>query len=198
MKLNKPVIIIFLLLLVVSVLYRFIPGLPYGLAPQVAMALLGGAIIKDKKWAFFLPILSLFISDFIFYLLHKAGLSDTLGFYKGQWVVYLAFAAITCFGFLMKKVNLLNVFIYSVTASVFYFLVTNYITWEVGEGLGRPHTFNGLMLCYGDAIAFYRQFGLIKGFLANFVLGDVMWAFILFGAYSFLTRVFPVSKPRLA
>jgi hypothetical protein len=197
MKLNKPTIILFILLLVASVLYRFIP-LPYGLTPQVAMALIGGAVISDKKWAFVLPVLSLFISDLIFYFLHQAGLTNTLGFYDGQWVIYLAFVLITCFGFLMKKVNILNVFFYSIAASVFFFLITNYITWEVGQGFARPHTFNGLMLCYGDGILFYRNFGLIKGFDANFILGDVIWGFILFGFYSLLTKIFTVPKPQLA
>jgi hypothetical protein len=198
MKLNKATIILFILLLVASVLYRFIPNLPYGLTPQVAMALIGGAVIRDKKWAFVLPVLSLFISDLIFYFLHSAGLTATLGFYDGQWVVYLAFILITCFGFLMKKVNILNVALYSIAASVFFFLITNYITWQVGQGFARPHTFNGLMLCYGDGILFYRNFGLIKGFDANFILGDVIWGFILFGFYSLLTKIFTVPKPQLA
>jgi hypothetical protein len=198
MKLNRPVAILFLLLLVASVLYRLIPGIPYGLTPQVAMALIGGAVIRDKKWAFILPVLSLFISDLIFYFLHGAGLTDKLGSYAGQWVIYLAFMAITCLGFLMKKVNMLNVALYSIAGSVFFFLISNYITWEVGEGLGRPHTYNGLMLCYGDGIAFYRQFGLIKGFVANFVLGDLIWGFVLFGLYSWLTKIFIVPKAQLA
>ncbi len=197
MKLNKPVIILFIIL-IVSAFYRLIPGMPYGFAPQASMALLGGALIKDKKWAFVLPILSLFISDLAFYFLHNAGLTEKLGFYKGQWVVYLAFAAITCFGFLMKRANVITILLYSIAASIFFFLITNYITWEVGEGLGRPHTLDGLMLCYGDAILFYRQFGLIKGFDANFILGDVLWAFILFGLYSLFTRMFTERKTQIA
>jgi len=198
MKLNRPTIILFLLLLVVSVLYRFIPNMPFGLTPQVSMALIGGAVIRDKKWAFILPVLSLFISDLIFHFLHEAGFTSTLGFYQGQWVIYLAFVLITCFGFLMKRVNIVNVFFYSIAASVFFFLISNYITWEVGQGLGRPHTFAGLLQCYSDGILFYRQFGLIKGFDANFILGDVIWAFILFGAYSLLTRLFVERKAQLA
>ena len=198
MKPNRSILIIFLLSLVAATLYRLIPDRPEGFAPQMAMALLGGAIIKDKKWAFILPVLSLFISDLGYYFLNNAGLTTKLGFYDGQWVIYLAFVIITCFGFLMKKVNMLNVALFSIAGSVFFFLITNYITWEVGQGLGRPHTFNGLMLCYGDGILFYRQFGLIKGFDANFILGDLVWGFILFGLYSLLTKLFVARKPQLA
>lgn len=198
MKLNRSVIIICVLSLLAAALYRLIPNKPEGFAPQMAMALLGGALIKDRKWAFILPLFSLFISDLSFYILHENGLSDKLGFYDGQWVVYLAFLAITCFGFLMKKVNILNVVIFSVIGSVFFFLITNYITWQVGQGLGRPKTFEGLMLCYGDGITFYRQFGLIKGFEANFILGDLCWSLGLYGLYSLFTRIFIQPKTQLA
>lgn len=198
MKLNKSILIIFVLSLLAAALYRLIPEKPEGFAPQMAMALLGGAIIKDKKWAFILPVLSLFISDLAFQLLYQAGLTTKLGFYDGQWVIYLAFVTITFFGFLMKRVNALNVAIFSIAGSIFFFLITNYITWEVGQGLARPHTFEGLMQCYSDGILFYRQFGLIKGFDANFILGDVIWAFILFGLYSLLARIFVERRPQLA
>jgi len=198
MKLNKSVLIIFILSLLAAALYRLIPNKPEGFAPQMAMALLGGAIIKDKKWAFILPVLSLFISDLIYHFMYQAGMTTKLGFYDGQWVVYLAFVLITCFGFLMKKVNFVNVTLYSIAGSVFFFLVTNYITWEVGQGFGRPHTFSGLMQCYGDGIAFYRQFGLIKGFSANFILGDMIWAVGLFGIYSLLVKFITQQRPQLA
>jgi hypothetical protein len=197
MKVNRSALVLFVVL-IASAFVRLIDGLPAGFAPQAAMALLGGALIKNKRWAFVLPILSLFISDLAFYFLHNAGITDKLGFYKGQWGVYLVFAIITCFGFLMKRVNLLNVFLYSIAASVFFFLSTNLITWQVGEGFARPHTFEGLMLCYSDGLAFYRQYGLIKGLDANFILGDVIWAFLLLGVYSLLNNWLVERKTQLA
>src|SRR5262245_42090372 len=129
MKVNRSVLIIFLLSLIAAAFYRLIPNKPEGFAPQMAMALLGGALIKDKKWAFVLPVLSLFISDLTFQLLYNAGLTSKLGFYDGQWGVYLAFVLITFFGFLMKKVNIVNVALFSIVGSVFFFLVTNFVTW---------------------------------------------------------------------
>ncbi len=198
MKLNRSTIIVFLLLLISAALYRIIPNRPFGFAPQMSMALLGGAVIKDKKWAFILPVLSLFISDLIFYGLHAAGLTDMLGFYDGQWAIYLAFILITAFGFLMKRISVLNVAAFSIAGSVIFFLISNFITWKVGQGFARPQTFEGLMLCYGDGIAFYRQFGLINGFAGNFILGDLIWSFILFGSYSLVTKFMAVSKTQVA
>ena len=63
MKQNKPVIWSLLLLVLVASLYRIIPGRQPGFAPQWAMALFAGAIIKDRKWALIIPVLSLLISD---------------------------------------------------------------------------------------------------------------------------------------
>ena len=198
MKLNRSTIIVFLLILISAALYRIIPNRPFGFAPQMSMALLGGAVIKDKKWAFILPVLSLFISDLIFYGLNAAGLTEMLGFYDGQWAIYLAFILITAFGFLMKRISILNVAAFSIAGSVIFFLISNFITWKVGQGFARPQTFEGLMLCYGDGIAFYRQFGLINGFAGNFILGDLIWSFLLFGSYSLVTKFMAVSKTQVA
>ncbi|HEY6505448.1 MAG TPA: DUF6580 family putative transport protein [Chitinophagaceae bacterium] len=198
MKLNRSAIIVFILLLVSAALYRIIPGRPFGFAPQMSMALLGGAVIRDKKWAYVLPLLSLFLSDLMYYFLHAAGLTDILGFYDGQWAIYIAFILVTSLGFLMKKVSLLNVAAFSVAGSVLFFLISNFVTWKVGQGFARPQTFEGLMLCYGDGIAFYRQFGLINGFEGNFILGDLVWSFILFGSYWLITKFMTVSKPQVA
>ncbi|MEI9808693.1 MAG: DUF6580 family putative transport protein [Bacteroidota bacterium] len=198
MKVNRSAIIVFILLLVSAALYRIIPGRPFGFAPQMSMALLGGAVIRDKKWAFILPLLSLFISDLIYYFLHAAGLTEMLGFYDGQWVIYLAFIMVTCLGFLIRKINILNVAVFSIAGSVLFFLVSNFVTWKVGQGFARPQTFEGLMQCYGDGIAFYRQFGMINGFAGNFILGDLIWSFILFGSYYVITKFTTIGKTQVA
>ena len=52
MKTSKQVIVSFILLVIIASLYRVMPGRPFGFAPQVAMAIFGGAIIKDKSHFF--------------------------------------------------------------------------------------------------------------------------------------------------
>ncbi|HZG23917.1 MAG TPA: DUF6580 family putative transport protein, partial [Chitinophagaceae bacterium] len=63
MKLNKSIVWSLVLLIVVGSIYRVIPNRPWGFTPQLAMALFAGAMIKDKKWAFALPLFSMFLSD---------------------------------------------------------------------------------------------------------------------------------------
>ena len=183
MKSTKSLLLSFLLLIIVASLYRVWDGRPFGFAPQIAMAIFGGAVIRDRRMALLLPLVSMLISDVLYQVLYINGVTSIQGFYEGQWVNYLLFAGLTCFGFLMRKVNTMNVLVFSIGGSVLFFLLSNFTVWIGGGGLGRPLTLEGLMLCYGDALAFYRDYGLINGFAGNFVFGDLFFSAILFGAW---------------
>jgi len=169
-------------LIIMAALYRIVPGRPLGFAPQIAMALFGGAAIKDKKWAFALPIFSMFLSDLLFQGLFSAGLSSTYGFYDGQLLNYCLFALMVVIGFAIKKINLVNVVAASLTAPTLFFLLSNFITWSgmAGglRGLNRPLSFPGLLLAYNDGLPFY------KGAL----MATLFFSTLLFGGYYLLTK----------
>jgi hypothetical protein len=198
MKLNKSFLLAFGLLLLSASLYRAWPGRPYGFAPQMAMALFAGAVIKDKKWAFILPLLSMLISDVLYQLLYINGLTEIKGFYTGQWTNYLVIAGITLFGFLLKKISVLKVAAFSLSGSILFFLASNFTVWLGGGGLSRPKTFDGLMLCYYDGLAFLRDYGLIKGFYGNLFIGDLFFCTILFGSYYIIRKTVLQPKQQLA
>jgi hypothetical protein len=181
MKLNKSLIWSLVLLTLVVALYRIIPGRPYGFAPQWAMAVFAGAVVKDRKWAFVLPVLSMFISDLLYQVLYMKGLTTMAGFYEGQWQNYLLFALLVVIGFAIKKINALNVFLASLAAPTVYFILSNFVVWASASpnaGLGRPKTFSGLMMCYGDGIPFY----------GTSLIATVLFSGILFGAYYFISK----------
>ena len=198
MKLNKSVLLSFGLLILAASLYRAWPDRPYGFAPQMAMALFGGAVIKDKKLAFLLPLLSMLISDLFYQVLYNNGLTTIEGFYEGQWANYLIIAGITLFGFLLKKITALKVFAFSISGSILFFLASNFSVWAGNAGLKRPQTFDGLMMCYYDGLAFLRDYCLIKGSYANLFIGDLFFCTILFGSFYLLQRTFIHSKRQLA
>ncbi|RYY60340.1 MAG: hypothetical protein EOO05_10240 [Chitinophagaceae bacterium] len=198
MKGNKTVMIAFILLLLASAIYRVIPGLPAGLAPQLAMAIFGGAVLSDKKWALIIPILSLFLSDLLFHALFLAGKAPVPGFYDGQVSNYILFLLLTLFGSLMKKKSAINIALFSISGSILFFLSSNFLVWINGAGFVRPKTFDGLMLCYADGLAFYRDYGWIKGFGASFILGDVAWTFLLFGVFFLLLKPVMSTKAEVA
>lgn len=181
MKITKQVAGSFILLIVIASLYRIMPGRPYGFAPQIAMAIFGGAVIKDKKFAFLLPILAMFVSDGLYQLLYVNGVGIIPGFYEGQVLNYILFAGLTVFGFFIKNFDVKKIALASVSAPTAYFLVSNFLVWASASplaGLQRPKTFNGLMMCYGDGLPFYPW-----SLASTFVFSA-----ILFGSYYFMTR----------
>ena len=196
MKRNRSTILAFFLLILVAALYRVWDGRPVGFAPQMAMAIFAGAIIKDKRWALLMPLLSMFLSDVLYQILYVNGLSQIEGFYSGIWVNYILIAGLTWFGFLMKRITVLNVLGFSISGSVLYFIFSNFFTWIGGGGFQRPLTFEGFLLCYQDALAFYRDYGLINGFAGNFLIGDVFFSAVLFGSYFLLRK--PIVKTTVA
>ncbi len=188
MKFSKNTIYAIALLILVAALFRIIPNRPAGFAPQMALAIFGGSIISNKKWAFALPIFSLFISDLLYQFLHLTGITTIQGFYEGQWQVYFCFMILTVFGFMLKKPNFKNVLGFSVSGSLIFFLISNFMVWIGGGGFARPKTFAGLMQCYNDALLYYRDGGLVHGFAGNFILGDLFFSAILFGGFYLLTK----------
>src|SRR6476620_4117972 len=156
MKQSKSLIVPFILLIVIASVYRVWEGRPWGFVPQLAMALFGGAVIKDKKFAFILPLLSMLLSDVLYELLFRNGLSSIPGFYSGQFTNYVLFAGITFIGFWMRNLNIGRIAAGTFIAPTIYFLLSNFEVWIGGGGLQRPKTFNGLLQCYADGWPFYK------------------------------------------
>jgi hypothetical protein len=187
MKSSNNIVWSFLLLVLIAALYRVIPGRPFGFAPQIAMAVFAGAVVKDRKWAFILPVLSMFISDLVYQLLFMRGLSAIPGFYEGQWQNYLLFALLVFVGFAVKKLNLVQIGLASLAAPTIYFLISNFLVWASNgpiRGLDRPKTFSGLMLCYADGLPFYKWS----------IVATLIFSAILFGSYLFLRNYQAVGK----
>ena len=185
MKTSKNIIWSFILLVVIAALYRIMPGRPFGFAPQWAMAVFAGAVIKDRKWAFALPVLSMFISDLLYQGLYMAGLTTMQGFYEGQWQNYLLFTGLVFVGLAIKKLNIFQIALASIAAPTFYFIVSNFLVWASNgatRGLDRPKTFDGLMLCYADGIPFYRMS----------IFATLIFSAVLFGGY-FIIRNFQAA-----
>lgn len=188
MNRNRSILISFLLLIITASLYRVWEGRPFGFAPQIAMAIFGGSMIADKRWAFVLPLLSMFLSDLLYQALYLNGYTTIPGFYAGQFTNYILFAGLTVFGFLLKKATVLRVAAWSISGSLLFFLVSNFFVWFEGAGFSRARTWEGLLQCYADGLAFYREYGLIEGFTGNLFLGDLFFSALLFGTYVLLRR----------
>lgn len=181
MKIDKSLVLSFVLLVIVCSLYRIMPGRPLGFAPQIAMALFAGSIVKNKKYSFLMPLLSMLVSDIIYETLFQLKISTIPGFYDGQVTNYILFAAVTVIGFWINKNNWLHVFAGSLIGATFYFVLSNFLAWTSGLSLNNlpyPKTFAGLTECFTVALPFY------KGSLA----ATVCFSAIFFGSYYLINK----------
>jgi hypothetical protein len=146
---------------------RLLPH-PPNFVPIAAMALFGGAYFSKKSFAFAVPLIAMFLTDAI------------IGFYSYAWIVYLSFALIVVLGILMlKKVSIKNLVFASVTASVSFFVITNFGVWALGTLY--PKTPAGLMESYVAAIPFFQ----------NSLLGDLFFVGVMFGVYELIKHKVP-------
>lgn len=178
MKKYSRLVWIFVALLVVSALYRLIPNRPWGFAPQIAIAMFSGSVVKNKRLSFLLPLGSMFLSDLIFQVLFSMGVGATPGFYDGQWMNYILFTGLTVVGWLVSERKPLQIFIGALFGPVLYFLASNSSTWAAGRGWHRPHTWAGFAQAMEDGVPFF------KGSL----YATLIFSVVLYGGYALLTR----------
>ena len=182
MKIDKSIVVSFILLVVIASLYRIMPGRPYGFAPQIAMALFSGSIVKNKQYAFLLPLGSMLLSDVLYEVLFQFKISAIPGFYGGQWINYLFFVAVTFIGFAVNQNKWISILGGSLAGVLFYFLASNFAVW-IGGGLGLnnlpyPKTIDGLMACLAAGIPFMK----------NSFFATLFFSAVLFGSYYLLSK----------
>lgn len=156
------------LMILAAAFVRLIPH-PPNFAPIAAMALFSGAYFNKKSFAFAVPLAAMFLTDAI------------IGFHSSMWIVYLSFALIVVIGmFMLKKISIKNVVVASVTASISFFVITNFGVWAFGTMY--PKNIAGLIECYIAAIPFIQ----------NTLLGDLFYSGIMFGMFEFAKSKHPV------
>lgn len=154
-------------LIIVAAIVRLLPH-PPNFAPIAAMALFGGAYFNKKVFAFAIPLAALFLTDLF------------LGFHNTMWAVYLSFIVIVGLGMVMlQKKSVLRVVLASVSASVLFFVVTNFAFWATGALY--PTTSAGLAACYTAAIPFFH----------NTLIGDLFFTGAMFGLFELAKAKFP-------
>jgi len=171
MKLNKEIVIALIIMIVTSALYRVLPGRPFGFAPQIAIALFSGSLfVKNKQFAFLLPLISMFLSDLMYQVLYVNHLSSIQGFYDGQLENYLLIAATAIFGFGLQTNNVSKFVGNFIAAPTVFFLVSNFMVWASFGGYQRPMTASGLMQTMVDGLPFYGY-----SVAGTFVFGAIMF-----------------------
>ncbi len=169
----------FLLLVVLAAAFsRLIPHAP-NVTPIGALALFGAAYFSRKSLALVVPAISIFLSSLV--------INNVI--YQPESFMWMDInfpAQILAFGligmmafFSLKKINVKSVATSSISASLIFFVVTNFSTW-LTDGM-YPMTLSGLITCYEMAIPFFW----------NTLAGDLVYVSILFGGYELVRRQVP-------
>jgi len=144
---------------------------PWNFTPFGAMALFSGAIIRDRRLAFFFPILALFVGDIF------------IGLHRLVPVVYASFLVSVAIGFWLRdRRSLGRITRATLLGAIQFFLVTNFGVWALG--LSYPPTRAGLLACYVAGIPFFW----------NTLAGDAVYATLLFGGFALAERLFPALR----
>jgi hypothetical protein len=178
MKVSKNTWISFFLLVLIAAAYRAIPGRPWGFAPQFAMGIFAGSLIINRKIAFALPLISLFISDVLYEMLHRFGYTEINGFYSGMLENYLLIGSLTIIGFFVNPDRIKSIAIGCLASPTIFFFASNSLTWFGNGGLQRPKTMSGFFQALIDGIPFY----------ANSLMATFVFSAILFGSYQFISK----------
>lgn len=150
---------------------RLIPH-PLNFAPLGAMALFGAAYFGNRGLGLLITMISWLISDLVLNNLVYPQSQGFVLFTDSAFSIYLSIAIIYFLGAkLLSKLSLTRMFVGSISASMIFFVLSNFGVWT--QGMIYPLTSAGLAECYLQALPF----------LKNTLLGDLTYSGILFLLY---------------
>jgi hypothetical protein len=169
------------LLILFAAFSRILPH-PANFAPIAAIALFSGVYL-NKRIAFAVPIIAMFISDLI------------IGLHSGMMWVYGSFIIITFLGLWLRekitrrdgsvtRLGVAYLFGTTLASSVIFFIITNFGVWTSGF---YGFDLKGLAECYTLAIPFFR----------NSLLGDLVYVTLMFGIYELIFHLTPKGETDL-
>jgi hypothetical protein len=182
-----------IVLILLAAFSRLVPHEP-NFAPIAGMALFGAANFRNRWLAFAVPLAAMFLSDLalgwaVHMGVYSGWMANTKGLHSGSIVIYATFTAIAAMGFVLRRNRSIPLLAGTTLAgSLVFFVITNFAVWVGGDGDLYPHTLDGLVTCYVQAIPFFR----------NTLAGDVFYVAVLFGSFALVERFYPSLRPALA
>jgi Family of unknown function (DUF6580) len=156
--------IISLTMIALAAALRVMPH-PWNFTPIGAMALFGGALVRDKRIALAFPLLMLVVSDIF------------IGFNVLEPLVFVSFLVNVCIGFwLRRRRTPVRIGGATLLGAIQFFLVTNFGVWMFLNTY--PKTATGLLTCYAVGLPLFW----------NTLAGDALFATLLFGGYALAER----------
>ncbi len=133
----------------VAVHVRFF-ALPFAFTPVAAALLYFGARMPRKQM--WIPVVLLAGSD-----IYLTRVTYGYPLTADHFVTWAWYAAIILLGsVLIKGFSAIRIGAASLTASVSFFLISNFAVWMIWRDM-YPKTFNGLVACYAAGLPFFRS-----------------------------------------
>lgn len=168
------------LLTIGAMLTRILPH-PPNVTPMTAICIFSGMALGFRLLTFLLPLFVLYASDFLINnTIGRAWITDTseiiwwtdfMNWTYGSYILIILISA-----FVLKKATSRSIIVTAFGSGLLFFLLTNFSSW-VGYSF-YPKSFSGLLLCYEAGLPFLRFS----------IIGDIVFALILFWSYKAITR----------
>lgn len=172
------------LLALLAVLGKLLFVSVHNFAILESLALFSGAYMLLKRFAFIVPILGMFISDFVINnTIYRGFFPNQEGLiFFSQYMIWGTFGIvlIVVFGKLfLKKVNITNVSFGIIGATLIFWVVTNFGSWLTYSTY--PKNLGGLMSSYIAGLPFLKYS----------LMGNAIFGLFLFGGYELLKSKLP-------
>jgi hypothetical protein len=169
-------------LIALGAVYRLVPH-PWNAVPMGGLSLYAGASLP-RRWAWTVPLAAMGLSDIVLDYANGRPLLDV-----SRWLIYATFAAVTLMGPLARRAKIGPWLLpaLSISASLLFFLTSNFGAWLVPE-MNYPRTFSGLLACYAAGLPF----------LDKTILTDLLGTAVLFGLGAVLERARLAVRPTLS
>lgn len=170
---NKKVLSFACMLVLFAAISRLLPH-PPNFTPILAMGLFAGAYFNKKFLTILIPLAAMFLADTALHTAYLSGFREFAGFHSALFPIYGIIALIAMIGWSLKdRVSVLNVGVFSLFASILFFILSNLAVW--GTSGFYPMDFNGLIACYTAAIPFF----------GNTLISTLAYSALLFGTFEY-------------
>jgi hypothetical protein len=157
-------------MIILAAVLRIVPH-PWNFTPIGAMALLSGAMFRDRRVAFLFPLVALFAGDLF------------VGLHRLIPVVYASFLLSVLIGtWLANRCSISRIGGAVFLGALQFFLVTNFAAWQLFGTY--QHTPAGLAACYIAGLPFF----------GNTLAGDALYATLFFGMFALAEHLFPAIR----
>ena len=154
--------------------------------PLGAMALFGGCYYQDKWKAYFVPLLTLWLTDII--LNRLVFFHEWVFFYDGFVWTYGSFALMVLIGSFVKHITIKNVITVAVTGALSHWIVSDIGVWWSGGCFPAEGPYTPTWNTFVETMTFALPS------MYKMLVGNLIFCGLLFGIFEFMQLRFPVLQ----